>query len=254
MGDEAEDDVVEDDTEVPTLVLPPPPVVADGGESTISYVGSYTQDFIDSRPGRTDHLTAIDPHSVPSYIRDDNWSLFWGLSEARVEQIQHRLIDGGFMDEGHVRDWGRWNDGEASAMFSVMDIANGTNRTYSEVMSAAIQAGGLDRGSGGSGRLPPTIRLSNPDDLKAAFKQVARQKHGGIFVEDDQLDGMVKSFQEQERAFQLAAAGGGEVTSSPSAQTFAEGEFEASDPGGADANRFQSMTRVLQNLVGEANG
>jgi len=224
----------------------------DEGDGPV-FIGGFDQDFIDARPstGEID-LGGYRPPVEDPYVQFDEWRLFQGKSTEYITGVQQRLIEAGFMNESHVRSWGVWNDGEASAMFGVMDVANGTGRSFNGVLTQSILHGGAPQSGGGSGGARPTIRLSNPEDLKAAFKQVARQQHGGVFVEDDQLDGMVTSFQDQERKFQLAAQRGGEVTSNPNAQTFAEGALEEADPGGADANRFQQMTRTLMSIVGEA--
>ncbi len=201
---------------------------------------------------------------TPRYFKNDQAQIWQGtggmlprnMSPESVTAYQRLFVEAGLLSEGSYHP-GEWGQESIDANEVLLEGANVNGLSADQMLNrlrSSMTRLESTSGGGGSGRLPPTIRLSNPDDLRAIFKQTARQTLGGVFAEDDQLDGMVKSFQEQERAFQLAAAGGGEGTSSPSAQTFAEGEFEASDPGGADANRFQSMTRVLQNLVGEANG
>lgn len=139
----------------------------------------------------------------------------------------------------------------------VMEIANGSNRSWQRVLRDTIAAGGWNGGDGAGGRgaggaMKPTIRLSNTDELRSIFRQVARRETGGVFVGEDQIEALAQAYQERERAYQQQViAGAAEAEAPPSAETFVEMSLEEADPGAATANRFMQMTMALDALVGQ---
>ena len=188
------------------------------------------------------------------YIKDDEYNLFANASRQYVFRVQSDLVAAEYLDADEIREFGRWGDKEAKAMKRIMEVANGSNRSWQNVLGGAKQSS-IARAeqslSGGPGRVAPTIRLTNTDDLKATFRQVARQTTGGVFVEDSQLDAMVEAYHQKERDYQLSlASGAGETEAAPSVGTFAETSLEEMDPGAATGNRFARMTAVLGSLMG----
>ena len=202
---------------------------------------------------------------VPRYHQNDQAMIWIGdnavpigsISPETLAAYQLNMVQAGLLKSGKYSP-GVWDAASVKANESLLTQANTLGRTASWTLDSlarslfAVTDTGGSGGGGGGGSLPPVIRITNSADLKAIFRQTARQQTGGVFVEDSQIDQMVTAFQDGERQFQQKALKGGEVVAPPSAQTFGEGEIEKSDPGGTVANRFQSMTRVLLSLVGEA--
>ncbi len=236
-----------------------------------SFIGGFGLDYIAGRPplqvpganpafsssvvGATKAFTAtgefVGTGYQSRYIKNDEYGLFANVSPQYVFNVQSDLIAAGYLDVDDVREFGKWGDSEAGAMKDIMEVANGSNRSWQNVLGGAKQSGMARRASGGGGgRIAPTIRLTNTDDLKATFRRVARQTTGGVFVDDSQLDAMVEAYHQKERAYQRSlVGGGGTAEAAPSAGTFAETSLEEMDPGAAQGSRFAQMTAVLGSLV-----
>ncbi len=238
----------------------------DSGPSAPDFIGGFGLGYIAGRPptfeGSVELPNGTSPFMTryaPSYVSDDNlgvhdeWGLFADASAPFVGNVQADLVRAGYLGPEDIENWGAWGRTEASAMKRIMETANGSNRSWQQVLGSAVESGeirGVGGGSGGSGRIAPTIRLTNADDLRATFRQVARQTTGGVFVEDDQIDAMVESYHQKERDYQRAlAGGGGETEGAPSAGTFAAAALEEVDPGGATANRFAAITASMINMA-----
>lgn len=205
------------------------------------------------------------PGQIPTVQQDPRYfdgdqSLIWiagqpvspsTLSPETIAGLQAQYEQAGLLAEGSYTP-GFWDEASVSANRNLLEEANISGLTARDVLGRRLQSAAdfASPSSGGGRSLPPTVRISNSDDLRSVFRQVARQQTGGVFAEDDQIEAMVTAFQNQERSFQQAAMSGGEVESAPSAQTFAENELESLDPGSAQANRFQQMTQVLNQIVG----
>ncbi len=147
-------------------------------------------------------------------------------------------------------------------MADVMTIANGSGMTWDQVIASGIQGGdframirgrrGAGRGGGGGGARRPTIRLSSAEDLRLIFRDVARQRSGGVFVDGTQINQMVEAYQGIERREQeRIIAGAAVVEGAPSPEAFAASQLDEFDPGGAEANRFAQMADIMTNLVGQ---
>lgn len=180
-----------------------------------------------------------------------------GWSPERISDLQRLLSKASLLNPNSVNEMGTYDSATETAYKSLLVQSN---RSGTDALLTARRLGNAEaarrlketerrNASGGGGRAP-TIRLTNPEDLRQTFKQVARSLTGGVFIEDDQIENMVKAFQSQEASFQRAAIGGGTVTAPPNAQNFAAAELEKT--GGVTANRFAQMAGVLEDLVGEA--
>ena len=234
-----------------------------------SFIGGFGLDYIAGRPplqvpganpalseavvGAGELIDPITGQSLgvgyqPVYVKNDEYAFFANASPRYVFSVQSDLIAAGYLNPGDIREDGKWGDKEAEAMKGIMEVANGSNRSWQNVLGGAKQSGMARRSSGG--RVAPTIRLTNTDDLKATFRQVARQTTGGVFVDDSQLDAMVEAYHQKERDYQRSlAGGGGTAEAAPSAGTFASTSLEEMDPGAATGNRFAQMTAVLGSMV-----
>ena len=195
--------------------------------------------------------------SVPAYLSSDvaipaRWS------GERINDLQKQLVKGGWLNPNSILDFGVYDAPTSTAWRNLLTQSNRSGQNWVATLrrssSSAAKQRLADRradSAGGGGRAP-TIRLSNPDDLEATFRQVSQVRSGGVWVEDDQIAAMVRAYQSEEANFQRQVLGGGTVTALPRADTFAATELEEIDPGGATANRFAQMAGVLEGIVGEA--
>ena len=181
-----------------------------------------------------------------------------GWSPEAVSDLQKRLAKGGWLNPSNVVSWGTYDTSTQNAFKDVLVQSNRTGTHYAQTMrssakelaklrSRAMSGGG---GGGGGGGRAPSIRLTNPDDLRDTFRQVARSQTGGVWVEDDQIEAMVKAYHAEETRAQQAAAAGGTFVSQASPQTFGAEQLEEVDQGGAMASRFAQMASVLEELAG----
>lgn len=102
--------------------------------------------------------------------------------------------------------------------------------------------------TGGSGL--PKFRLNNPDTLKKAFEGGAQVALGRTLSPED-MDKLVKSFNQLDMDYQRAAAGGGGTTATqaPDAAVFAEKQAEKMAPAEAEANDYSSYIGVLSDWM-----
>ena len=198
----------------------------------------------------------------PRYFQNDEAYLWFGdgrataprqMSAETIADYQRRFVAAGLMSEGSYSS-GEWDNVSVRANRELLRMANVNGTSATNMLAALQNAGTAARqrltGSGSGGRVAPTIRLTNTDDLKATFRQVARQTTGGVFVDDSQLDAMVEAYHQKERDYQRSlAGGGGTAEAAPSAGTFAATSLEEMDPGAATGNRFAQMTAVLGSMV-----
>lgn len=230
---------VEDDYQAPVYEYQPTDVYIPGTGVTIP-AGGYT---IPVNPRYTNEEEA--------WIYD-----FRGGDEASTSLRQFDLINAGYLDEDDISGWGIWGGAEADAMRDVMIVGNQTGQSWQQVLvrsQAARQATASRRGSGrggrGGGRAAPTFRVTNPADLRQTFRDVARRRTGGVFIDESQIDSMIKAYQAEEESAQRKMMGGGTVVTPPSPEAFAIEEIDELDPHGAEATRFAGMANVLERFV-----
>jgi hypothetical protein len=224
--------------------------------------GGFSNEFLGSRPRRA--TTRFDrPEGGRlniSYREDDDWlprTASW--SSERITDLQAALVETGYLTvESAQREVGKWGPRSATALRTVMETGNGTNRTWQEVLRRTPLeddgSDGSDSGSG-AGRAPLQVRLSNPEDLKKAFRTAAQQATGGVFINEKQIGEMVTAYQAKETEFQQQAyAGATNLTDPPTPDTFAGERLKTLDPGGTEANTFAGLTSVLLQLTGGDDG
>lgn len=196
--------------------------------------------------------------TTPAYRGGFEIDGFNTLSVEEKNRVRDLLVQGGYMSADQVRTYGRvWGANEQTAMIQVLSDANANGMTWEQVLigaaasgqwRASLRTGGRSGGGGGGRR--PTVRLSNPDDLRLAFRQAARGVTGGVFVEEDQIDRMVQAYQSLEAQEQnQVIEGAATVTQAPSPDAFAVTQLEELDPGGIEANRFAGIARVLSQIT-----
>ncbi|RMH74599.1 MAG: hypothetical protein D6683_12520 [Actinomyces sp.] len=234
VGDTGSDNGTPSPLGIPEGVLRPPPPPAETGTLV---------------PDRAEQLAA-QPRSP--YLEGDEYRLFSTIAAESIAQIQAALVEGGFLRDTDIRAFGTWGVDEARAMREILTVANRTGHPWQNIVMSAVNTrrqAALGTSGGGGGGLPVTIRLSDPEDLKATFRQVAIRRTGGVFVDEATLDDMVREYQKREAEFQRSARAGGTVTDPPSPSAFAAAQIDAADPGGAAANRFAQMADVMTRLV-----
>jgi hypothetical protein len=102
---------------------------------------------------------------------------------------------------------------------------------------------------GTGGGAPRRYRVSNPEDLKAVFKQVSQQTIGRNFTDDEAMRA-VQAYQQQEIAAQQAAYGGGTSTQVMGADVFAQQFAEQVAP--TEANGYKFLDSI--NMIFRATG
>jgi hypothetical protein len=103
----------------------------------------------------------------------------------------------------------------------------------------------LDGTSGGAGR---TISLRDPNTLKKAFEGGAQSALGRTLSPED-MDKLLKSFNQLDTNYQRAASGGGIVVQPPDAGVFAETQAEKLAPVEAEANDYMNYMGALSDWM-----
>lgn len=169
-------------------------------------------------------------------------------SPADIANLQRALAAVHLLDQFRI---GVWDEETASAFEALLAYANQTGlsweRALQQMQSEGFGVATVDEngnvipgtgGSGGSGGLP--VRVSDPAQLRATFREVAAAMRGQALT-DQQYDQMVAAYQAverraQEREYDLAAGAVGdaryEVVNPPDAQAWAEEEVRRLDPSG----------------------
>lgn len=179
--------------------------------------------------------------------------LFSNLAPESIAEIQAGLARAGLLPKKGTA-YKIWDGNTAGAMQKVLAYANQRGLVWQDALEEWAAAGdeaGLN--DPGPGRVF-TPRLSNPDDLRATFKQVAYQRTGGNFLEDGAYDRMVAAYQDAEMKAQRgqfdAAVSGATVTDAPSAQTFATETLQTENTADVQANSVASYGKVLEGMLG----
>lgn len=193
------------------------------------------------------------PSSIPARYDATDLDMFSQLAPERIADIQKALARAGILAKETA--YQIWTPETASAMGKVLAYANQRGLLWQDALdewAAAGVAAGLDKGPAGPKFTP---RLSNPDDLKATFRQVAYNRTGGNFMDEGAYDRMVASYQDaemkaQRAQFDAAVAGGGTTVDAPSAQTFGEQQVKAADADLVAAHDISGFGKVFESLMG----
>lgn len=178
--------------------------------------------------------------------------LFAGLSPESLATIQADLARAGLLKEYPK---GIFTTETGLAVGKILTYANQRGLLWQDALYEWAQAGdeaGLNKGPKGP---TFTARLSNPDDLRKVFKQVAYNTMGGNFLADEDYERMVEQYQgaelaAQRRAFDVAVGGGGETVEQPQAQTFAQDTMQDEQTVGVQAHSIMKYGQVLESLLG----
>lgn len=217
--------------------------------------GAASPDVRQGTPGLRTGDQVYDPETgtlrvSPGYFEGDEW-MFAGKPPEDVADVQMMLIKAGLLSEDIPI--GAWDERSAKAFAKILETANRTGVDWGTALMQYADKPTLKDLMGGSGRAPLTVRLSNPDDLKEAFRQVAYNTLGGKFVDDQQAQHFVDAYHQMEASYQRAAyssaASGGTVTEAPQADTAALEQLKAEDPAGYQAAQFANYGRLLRDTL-----
>ncbi len=224
----------------------------------------YTAPYRGQRLSETDELDSAAGYDwaasgVGARYDATDLDLFAGLAPESIAEIQSALMRSGLV--GQVAK-GVWDPGTAGAMQKVLAFANQRGLLWQDALDLWAEAGaasGLGGGGGGGGARGPvfTPQLSNPDDLRKVFKQVAFNTLGGNFLDDAAYERMVTGYQDaemkaQRAQFDAAVGGGGTTVDAPSAQTFSEDTIKAENEPLAEAHGIMQYGKVFESLLGGA--
>jgi hypothetical protein len=196
-------------------------------------------------------------YRVPQYYEGDEFSLIsgLGLSPEAIAAVQARMAEARIMPKDYRI--GVWDPDSVDAFKMVLGYANQTTQDWQKALEDLVNgAASLPTGGGGPKGPVFTAHLSNPDDIKKAFKDVTYQLMGGQFADPAQADAFVNTFQTQElnaqrASFNAQVGGGGEVVEAPNIATSAETELEATDLAGIQAKRYNDYANVFGSILGQ---
>jgi hypothetical protein len=152
---------------------------------------------------------------------------------------------------------GVWGSQDVNAYEQLLATANYAGRKDAEgaLLNELIAAPKREKKAA---RAPLTIRLSNPDDIKALAKKTALELYGGN-IDDATTQAITDAIHSSETNFQTraynAAETGGAVTESADPSTIAEQKIREEKPNEVAAFNFGSSFRdVLSTMTNNASG
>lgn len=185
------------------------------------------------------------------YMDGDEWNPA-SQSPDVIAEIQRRMVGAGLLT-GSYRI-GVWDSSTRSAYRELLGYANALGIDDGTALDRYTATGMGQQDA--TPRAPLTVRLSHPDDIKAALRATFKDRLGQGNIDPAKLDAMVAAYQGNERSFQQqaynAAESGGTVTEPPSADTFADIEAKKADPTAYDSRKVVGAADYLsRKLRGE---
>ena len=206
----------------------------------------------------------------PRYTQDAAWDpQSWNPNEVR--DLQYMLYGSGYLSDNFRP--GYYDRTTRNAYRTLLGEANGAGETWQQTLARRMRTQAL-YGAGPSGGRAGTVlpgftpTLSNPDDLKAIAKGVAREVIGKDVSPED-LDRFVSAYQGLERTAQRteydlqvgaamteAPSGGvatgpsGDVVKPPDPQVAAEAAIRYAMPGEAQMHDAAGVYGRLLSLMG----
>lgn len=161
---------------------------------------------------------------TPQYFEGDEWVLA-NAGHDVIAQTQASLVSAGLLKAGSFSP-GYWDPTTKDAFKDLLAYANATGSTWQE-------AGPVLAGAAKERIKPVTVKVTNPEDLRKAFKQAVIGTLGQGW-DTAKIDQMVAAYQATETGAQQQAYSmqdtGGTVTAPPDPATFAETQARAENP------------------------
>lgn len=241
----------------------PGPLGVPGDYYTLNPDGSYTKHswaagpFPDNRPPGSPVASSgygTNRYVNPTFFEGDEIApASWG--PARIADLQRALAAAGLIKLSDVQ-LGYWDQATQDAYKEVLIHANRAGITnvmaaFGDLMATRQQYGAPSQ------NLPVTV--TNPDDLKKAFRQAMVDQVGHV-RDAGQIDRMVQAYQQTERDYQQQqyaaqqAGTGGTLTAPASPAAFAEAEAVRTDKPGVEANTFRQLATDFFNMIGKWQG
>ena len=204
--------------------------------------------------GGSPWTSRANPNRRPAVRRaSEVYSDFYRWDSERVRSFQERAWRAGLFGDVDLGDLrlGAHDDDTFRAWASIVDAAGrsyaaGQKRTPDDFL------GELERSAPPIEQQRQTIRISNPEDLRAVFRQVVIRRLGQG-PDDEVLDRMVANYQAEEQRVGAQLAEGGVVTEAQSAETFADAMARGIDPLKYDARKVLSaFDLVAKMMAGDA--
>lgn len=196
------------------------PIIFNAPTTGPEAAGGYNPDY---KPPTKDKFT--DP-SKPYVYTTDDWQLLLSMSRDQFAQVQNQLTQI-FPDQFRNVNPGRRDDPSTIYYFKqalgyVNNNATTRGKTVAEALPVLARQPFIKYKEPKEPPKLPAYQVTNPNDLKAIFRKTAQDLLGRT-LNDNDLNRMVSSFQQQETAYQKQAyAGGGKVVQqAPQASTFA---------------------------------
>lgn len=187
--------------------------------------------------------------SAPRYRSGDDLDPI-GWPRAQVEELQSALVSVGLISPTADLTPGWFDDTTHSAYRKLLTAANQRGITWQEAFSeiAANPKVSLD----GEGEELPTIRLSNPADLRPAIKRIASRVAGE--APPELVEAIVRAYQGTEAAAgqqMIDVAGtGATVVGPPSAEGFTEDYLRRERPVEAGAVDVLEQAKSAMQFLG----
>lgn len=187
------------------------------------------------------------------YEKDALQPLRW--SPERVAELQRTMQEIGLYGDKKVR-LGSWGAADQDALAAVMADSNTKGLTWQETLVRWKREPPVDLIESIKGEQPsqPTIRVTNPLDIRQASEAVSQSLTGAV---DRQFaQGMVGGYQGAEIGAQQAVitdqdmGGGGVEADAPSVQAYAENQLRLQKPLEVDGYQFMSQFETFLDMLG----
>jgi hypothetical protein len=195
-------------------------------------------------------------HSVDARYDNSSLDQFAGLSQESMFQVQQALVHAGLLAKFSAANF---DTDTRTAMSQVLSYANRRGVDWQTALGELAASPLVDITKSSRGPVIPAFKasLTNPDDLKATFKQAVYNATGGNFMDDSSYDRMVSTYQQQELDAQRAqydasirgSAGGTEIKA-PNATNFATTDVQQNMGTDVQAKRVDDYANILLQTIG----
>lgn len=222
-------------------------VIWDSRPATPGYVPDLPRGRVVGDPDVTAGTpAALDQRTVEELLGE----LYKLDPRAELAPIQQLLLAGGFYGSSYYSrtnpddvQFGIPDEDTYAAWRTALIRAARSGKSIWEVLGAAAKnSPSLSRrGSGGTGRAPQTVVLSDPVELRKIAEEVGRSVYGQL-PDPQAVERFVNSYRSSEGSFQRKAAGGGTVTRPADPQVQAEAQLRSAAPAQALAHDYAAGT------------